>query len=102
MRHFGVLEEMDKEGCEKIWTCCELVVSYVDYDSDRHVDPVDEEPYCYRGKHWEKEIIYGDGAGGCWWGRWMESGKNCEKRGCEGDERIIGTGRLGKRAKVRK
>lgn len=108
MKHFGVLKEIDKEGCEKIWTCCELVVSYVDYDSDCHVDPVDEEPYCYRGQHWEKEIGYGDeggvadGAVGCWWGKWAEIGKNCAKRRCEGAERIVGSERLGKRLRVRK
>ncbi|KAL0636677.1 hypothetical protein Q9L58_004285 [Maublancomyces gigas] len=102
VKHFGLLKETDKEGYEKIWTCCELVVSYVDYDSDRHVDPVDEEPYCYRGQHWEKEIEGGDGDGaaGCWWGKWTESGKNCAKRGCEGAEIIVGTGKLGKRLRA--
>lgn len=61
VKHFGVLEELDKTGDEKEWTCCGMKVGYVGYDPDVHADPAGEEPYCYSGRHWGGWV----GSGGC-------------------------------------
>lgn len=91
VKHWGELEDVDRHADGKEWSCCGAEVSYVDWDSDCHADPVGEEPYCYTGRHWSKEIKEGDGR---WWKGWDESGRTCADKGCDLQyERIMGAGR---------
>lgn len=93
VRHFGKLKDVSKYGDEKEWTCCGGEVSYVDYDSDCHGDPANEQPYCYIGKHWAEQIEGDDGQGGAWWGEWGGSGWTCADIGCNREiERVIRAG----------
>lgn len=100
VEHFGIPKATDKSEYKVYWTCCGRGASFVKPDSD--CGAVDEDLYCYRGKHWEKEIRSKDKVAG-WWGEWAENGRSCAKRGCEeGVGKIVGTGRLVERMRMGK
>ncbi|KAG0136717.1 hypothetical protein HOY82DRAFT_667464 [Tuber indicum] len=82
VKHHGTLEDIDYDTSE--FTCCGLSLDYTDYDSQCHMAPEDEEPYCYEGEHWDRFINQDDNEEGTWWQKWEGSRRTCRDMECRG------------------
>lgn len=89
-----------KRDEEDSFLCCGKLMDYTDWD-EGFARPEDEQPYCYEGVHWEREITTDDEEGfdeeylgmldedgeklrRVWWREWRENGRSCKKQGCRG------------------
>jgi hypothetical protein len=84
VEHYGDRSDADDPDYP-VFFCCEKEMSVVHYDPKCHAPPEDQEPWCYEGPHWEREIESDDEEPGVWWKDWMEdSGMTCKEKGCKG------------------